>query len=308
MSTTALTIHADTLTPLVRLVTDSVTSPHSRRAYDRALRSYLTWHSETGQAEFCRASVQGYRTHLEGLGLRPPSINQALSVIRKLASEAAEAGLLDEGTVASIQRLKGPVQRGARAGQWLTLDQSRALLAAPDAGTLRGLRDRALLGLLLGCGLRRAEASGLAVDQLQEREGRLCIVDLIRKRERIQTIPMPPEMAAAVRAWLAAAGLAEGRIFREVDKDGRVSGDKLSPAGIWFVVREYGGRIGMPELAPHSLRRTFAGLSLKGGATLRKIQQALGHASVQTTEKYLENVLELQNPACDCLNLQQVGG
>ena len=308
MSTTALTIHADGLAPLVRLVTDSVTSPHSRRAYDRALRSYLTWHSATGQGGFCRASVQAYRTHLESIGNRPPSINQALSAIRKLASEAAEAGLLDDGAAASIQRLKGPQQRGQRAGQWLTLPQARALLQAPESDTLRGLRDRALLGLLLGCGLRRAEASGLQVSQLQDREGRLCLVDLIRKRERIQTIPMPTEMAAAVRAWLTAAGLTEGRVFREVDKDGRVSGDRLSPAGIWFVVREYGGKIGMPELAPHDLRRTFAGLSLKGGATLRKIQQALGHASVSTTEKYLENVLELQNPACDCLNLQQVGG
>ena len=308
MSTIALVVRTDTLQPLIRLVTDSVTSPHSRRAYDRALRSYLIWHGATGQTAFCRASVQAYRAYLEGLGNRPPSINQALSAIRKLASEAAEAGRLEEGAAASIQRLKGPQQRGQRAGQWLTLAQARELLAAPDAGTLRGLRDRALLGLLLGCGLRRAEASGLQMPQLQDREGRLCIVDLVRKRERIQTVPMPEEIAAAVRAWLTAAGLSSGYVFRAVDKDGRLAGDRLSPAGIWFVVREYGGRIGMPELAPHSLRRTFAGLSLKGGATLRKIQQALGHASVSTTEKYLENVLELQNPACDCLNLQQVGG
>jgi integrase len=152
--------------------------------------------------------------------------------------------------------------------------------------------------------LRRAEAAGLQVDQLQDRDGRLCLVDLARKRGRIQTVPMPSEVADAVRVWLTASGVTAGRLFREVDKDGRLSGDHLSPAGIWFIVREYGKAIDMPTLAPHDLRRTFSGLALKGGATMRKIQQALGHSSVQTTEKYLENVLELQDPACDCIRLQ----
>jgi site-specific recombinase XerD len=240
---------------------------------------------------------------MEGLGNRPPSLNQALSAIRKLASEAAEAGLLDEGTVASIQRLKGPPQRGHRAGQWLTLPQARVLLAAPDASTLKGLRDRALLGLLLGCGLRRGDITGLHATQLQEREGRLCLVDLTRKGGRIQTIPMPEGVADAVLAWMDRAAIAAGCVFREVDKDGRLSGDRLSGAGIWYIVREYGARIGMPELAPHDLRRTCAGLALKGGATLRKIQQMMGHGSQGTTEIYLENIMDLQDPACDHLGV-----
>ena len=80
---------------------------------------------------------------------------------------------------------------GIRTGNWLSLRQAQALLGAPDATTTKGLRDRAILAVLLGCGLRRSEVAALTFRHIQQRDGRWCIVDLMGKHGRIRTAPMP---------------------------------------------------------------------------------------------------------------------
>ena len=106
------------------------------------------------------ALIQRYRVALEQRKLAPSTINQHLSAIRALADECAESGLLDQPTAAAIGRVKGVPIRGVRLGKWLTREQAEHLLSAPPE-TLMGLRDRAILGLLIGCGLRRDELANL---------------------------------------------------------------------------------------------------------------------------------------------------
>jgi site-specific recombinase XerD len=112
------------------------------------------------------------------------SINVRITAVRKLAVEAADNGLLAPELANGITRVKGVASKGVRLGNWLTAKQARTLLNAPDATTIKGLRDRAILAVLLGCGLRRSEVAALTFKHMQQRDGRWCIVDLVSKHGR----------------------------------------------------------------------------------------------------------------------------
>ncbi|MGH9662219.1 MAG: tyrosine-type recombinase/integrase [Bryobacteraceae bacterium] len=282
----------------VSLVLDSVSSPHSRRAYARALGDFLAWYRG---GPFSKALVQQYRVSLEQSGLAPSTINVRLAAIRKLAAEAADNGLLAPDLAAGISRVRGVRRSGVRAGNWLTRDQARALLESPPAGTLKGQRDRAILALLLGCGLRRSEVAGLEAD-FQQREGRWVIADLVGKGSRIRTIPVPAWVKAAIDGWTAAAGVTAGRLFRSLTKGGAV-GESLSEKAVWSVVESAARRIGVERLAPHDLRRTCAKLCRAAGGELEQIQLLLGHASIATTDRYLGSRLDLARAVNDDLGI-----
>jgi integrase/recombinase XerD len=280
------------------LVLDSVTSPHSRRAYQRALDDFFRWYGAETRGPFSKAVVQAWRVHLETAGLAPSSINVRLAAIRKLASEAADNGLLAPELATGVARVKGAQRRGVRAGNWLTKQQVQRLLQAPDPETLKGQRDRALLGLLIGCGLRRSELIALEVGHLQQREARWVLVDLLGKGNRVRTVPVPNWVKQWIDGWVEASGVSEGKLFRAVRKGQTLWGEGLTEKVIWWVVREYAEQIGVPHLAPHDLRRTCAKLCRAAGGDLEQIQLLLGHASVQTTERYLgtrQNLIEAVN-------------
>ncbi len=281
--------------PLKRLVLDAVSSPLTKTMYNRALDDFLAWLAVQGRPLLSRAVVQQYRTVMETKGLSPASVNQKLSAIRKLASEAAHAGLLDAVTAAAIRSVRGARNDGRRTGNWLSAEQAEKLLAAPNVESLQGRRDFAILALLIGCGLRRREAASLLFSQVQQRDGRWCIVDLTGKHNRVRTIPMPAWAKAAIDDWAAAAGITEGRIFRGVNRGGRLTGDSLTAQGIL--------RCAQITISPHDLRRTYAKLAHKGGARLDQLQLSLGHAALTTTERYLGLSQDLEDAPCDYLQI-----
>ena len=135
---------------------------------------------------FNRTVVLRYRLFLEQKNLAPSTINVRLAAVRRLAHEASDTGLLSPDLAAGIRRVKGAKRLAVRIGNWLTIDQSRTLLSKPS-DSLRGKRDRAILALLIGCGLRRAELVGLRTGDFQVREDHCVIADLIGKGKRIRT-------------------------------------------------------------------------------------------------------------------------
>ena len=289
--------------PLVDLVLDGLSSEHSRRAYRRALEEFFGWYPSNASGEgFTRAIVQRYRSHLGERGLSAASINLALAALRKLAAEgAAHGGIASE--TAAILRISGARRSGVRTGNWLTLQQARQLLAAPDPATPKGLRDRVLLGLLVGCGLRRGELAGLEFSDVAQREGRWAIVDLVGKHGRVRTVPLPSWAKDALDRWATAAGISTGAVLRRVSKAGRVGDSPITPQAVFETVVSYGVRAGLGKITPHDLRRTFAKLAHLGRAPLEQIQITLGHASVQTTERYLGLQQNLHDAPCDRLGL-----
>ena len=290
--------------PLVELVLDGLASEHSRRAYRRALGEFFAWYQSNAPGEgFTRAVVQRYRSHLAVRSLSAASINLALAALRKLAAEAAANELLPPETTAAILRIGGARRTGVRTGNWLTLPQAQQLLATPDPATPKGLRDRVLLGLLVGCGLRRGELAGLDFGAIAQREGRWAIVDLLGKHGRVRTVPMPSWAKSALDAWATAAGVSTGGVLRRVDKGGRVGPGPITAQAVFEAVVTYARQAGLGKITPHDLRRTFAKLAHLGRAPLEQIQISLGHASIQTTERYLGLRQNLHDAPCDRLGL-----
>src|SRR5271166_2021787 len=159
----------------------TLVSSHSRRAYKNAIDKFIAWYCSEPRLGFNRAVVLRYRSFLESLSLSAATINLHLSAIRRLADEAAENSMLSPELAIGIRRVKGVKRLGTRIGNWLSTDQAQDLLNSIPRSTIRGRRDAALVGLLLGCGLRRSEAVSLRLDQIQLREGHWVIADLYGK-------------------------------------------------------------------------------------------------------------------------------
>lgn len=304
--TTEIALRDDRFSAVVGLVADSLTSEHSRRAYRRAIVGFTSWLADAGRPGFSKATVNSYRAHMVEAGLSPATINQRLSAIRKLATEAADNSLLDPQVAAGIGRVKGIKARGQRAGNWLTKAEAQHLLDVPDIGTVKGLRDRAMIAVMLGCGLRRAEIAALDYGAIVQRDGRWVIVDMVGKGGKVRTVPMPSWTKAAIDAWTAASGRSSGRVFVAVNKGDKVAGDGMTPQAVYNTVEAYATASGL-SVAAHDLRRTFAKLAHKGGAALEQIQLTLGHSSIQTTERYLGINQNLESAPCDVIGLTLSG-
>jgi site-specific recombinase XerD len=172
-------------------VLNSLTSVDGQRGYGHAIDEFVDWYCSEPRLALNRTVVLRYRSYLEARLLAPGTVNLRLGAVRRLAYEAADSGLLSSDLAAGIRRVKGVRNLGVRMGNWLTAEQSVALRRAPDGEKLKGKRDRALLALLLACGLRRHEAVGLRIEHLEQREEHWAIVDLKGKAGHIRTVPVP---------------------------------------------------------------------------------------------------------------------
>ena len=285
-------------------VLNSLTSQSSQRSYDHAIREFIDWYCSEPRFAFSRTVVTRYRISLEQAHYASSTINLRLAAIRRLAYEAADCGLLSPDLAAGIRRVKGVKKHGVRIGNWLTAEQGKRLLAAFDSGCLRGKRDYAMIAVLLGCGLRRAEAAALAVETLQQREEHWVIADLVGKGGHVRTVPVPSWVKAAVDDWLNAAEVTSGPVFRAINKAQRVGKSAFSPKVIWGVVKAGSSKSSLEDVAPHDLRRTCARLCHQAGGELEQIQFLLGHVSVQTTERYLDCKQRLRNAVNDRIGLE----
>jgi len=268
--------------PLERAIAAALAglSPQTRRVYASRIAQWVAW--SNGQPQLDRETVKKYIRSMELRGCSAQVQNQALAALKKLASEAAELEWLLDGAAVQIGNIKSKKITGIRTGRWLDAAQCRRLLAQlPDSPI--GKRDGAVIALLLGCGLRRAEACSLTTEQIQLIHGRTIIVNLIGKGNRVRSVAVPTWSAQLLEKWRVING--EGQFLRSFYGDGKINGS-LSETAVREIVQKYGKLIGIPDLNPHDLRRTFARLSREGGAPLETIQHSLGHASLKTTELY----------------------
>ena len=218
--------------------------------------------------------------------LAAATINVRLAAVRRLAYEAADTGLLSPELVAGIRRVKGVPQLASRR-QLAHGGGRRTATGRLDRQTLREMRDAAIVSLLLGCGLRRSEVVGLKTSDLPRRDGRWSIVDLVGKAGHMRTVPVPGWVKSVVDAWTESVPIVGGKLFRSIRKNSAVWGDGITQNVVWYVVKDCAQRVGIKPLAPHDLRRSCARLCHAAGGELEQIQFLLGHASVQTTERYI---------------------
>lgn len=258
------------LAHLAELAVLSLGSPSSQRNYRRYIRAFLA-----SGLSLNREGVQAWLRHLRQSRAGAVTVNVSLAAVRLLAREANARGLLDDVTLGALERIRGVKRSGDRIGNWLELHQVEILLDA--AGNSR---DKALIACMVGCGLRRAEVCALEWSQWQRRGERWIICDLVGKGGRVRSVPAPEWVAEHVEAYRASATV--GRVY------------EIGPDTAYLIVRDTARAAGLGEVRPHDLRRTCARLMRSAGVPIEQIQMILGHASIQTTERYLGSSLELR--------------
>lgn len=213
----------------------------------------------------------------------PATANQTLAAVRGVLRAAWRAGQLGDEDFRRALDTRGTV-RGERvpAGRALSDGEIRALARACGR-TPGGRRDAALLGLLYGCGLRRAEAVALDLDDLDLDRGTLTVRG---KGNRERVAFLPPGVPEALAAWLAFRGDDPGPLLCPVAKDGAVELRRLTPQSVLLALRRLAARAGVQRFSPHDLRRTYVGDLLDAGVDLATVQASAGHASPLTTARY----------------------
>ncbi|MCS7235682.1 MAG: tyrosine recombinase XerC [Armatimonadota bacterium] len=249
-------------------------------AYARDAADFLRFLSGEGVSDWSRVDVVCARRYLVQLSASRSRSTAArrLSALRHLFRFLVRTG---RATTNPFRGLRAP-RRGRRLPTYLSMAQVRALLRAPDPASPLGLRDRALLELLYGAGLRLQEALSLrAADAASGRELRV-----LGKGNRERVVLLPKAARAALDAYLLHA---RPRLARpEVEAlFVNATGGPLSSRGAQLVVRRHvRASLGPMRVTPHSLRHTFATHLLDGGADLRAVQELLGHRSLRTTQVY----------------------
>ena len=281
-------------------------SAATRRSYASDLDQLFAWLTGRGLTldDLDRRTVRAYSAELGRRGYAPATTARKLSTLRGLCRDLAERGALGADPT---RQLPGP-RRRRRLPRVLSLPDVEALLAAAGGTEPLALRDRLVLELLYGCGLRSQELVGLATDDVRAGEAQLVVHG---KGGKTRIVPMGEEAAAALRRYLARGRGALGA-GRGGDATARLgerpllvtrTGRALLTSDVRRVLLRYCRLAGIEPASPHMLRHAYATHMLERGADLRAIQELLGHASVSTTQVYthvsgahLRRVYDLHHP------------
>ncbi len=260
-------------------------SPHTLAAYERGLDCYQAFLGSEGVAsldEIDPLLVSAYEQSLRKQGLAPTSIRQRLSVVRGFHRFCVRDGNAKVNPAESVRAPKVP----ARLPDVLSVEEVGALLDRLDDESPQGLRNRAMLEILYGCGLRVSELTGLNPADLFLEDG---FVRVFGKGSKERIVPIAGAALRAVQVYLASgrpalAEAASGRPSEALFLNKR--GGRITRQSVHSIVARAGGAIGREDLHPHTLRHSFATHLLEGGADLRIIQELLGHESISTTQIY----------------------
>jgi integrase len=280
-------------------------APNSQRAYQSRLKAFLDWraHQQPGALVTHLKQYVGYLRDQRQLA--PRSVQAHINTIKGMLKTAAALEPSLAAGLPQLQLVKAPVVRGELQGKRLSAQQAKSLLSAPGTDTMKGIRDSAILGLLLTLGLRRSEVCTLTWGHLTEMEGHNVIQNLKGKHGRIRTLKVPVWLWRAIMKWgqLSGRDMANPseRVFVPVTKDRHVLNTRegLTPHAIYKMLNYYTALEGLPQVKPHDLRRTAALLARRGGASIEQVQLMLGHASPQTTSNYIGETLNLDDNAVD---------
>lgn len=250
-------------------------SENTTAAYRRDLMQWIA-----ARQDLTPSGMEAYLAMLRRDGLAAASIARKRAALSAFCRYLVGEGALETNPVAAVDSATRPGQKLPRT---LSAGEVARLLSAPDIRTPQGRRDRALLEILYGCGLRVSEAAGLRVGDVDLKRG---MVHVRGKGGRERLVPLGTPGKRAIAA------------YREKEQGRSKPGDFLFPGRggrpgsigrgfVWRIVREHARRAGLPRLpSPHWLRHSFATHLLNGGADVRAIQEMLGHARIATTQVY----------------------
>lgn len=271
----------------------------TRRAYAADWRTFTTWCGERG-AETLPATpetVAAFLAFSATSGAKPSTISRRLAAIRYAHTTAGiEAPTNAEGVRATLRGIRRTVGAAKAQKAPATAERVMGMLAAIPADTLRGKRDRAMLALGFAGAFRRSELVALRLEDLTEEAAGLRVRIARSKTDQEgegQEIAIPSgerlRPVDALRAWLAAAGITSGPIFRRISKGGRVHDDALTGEAVALVVKHYAAAAGFDpaDFAGHSLRAGFLTSGAERGASIFKLMEVSRHRSVDTLRGYV---------------------
>jgi integrase/recombinase XerD len=261
-------------------------SPNTIAAYRRDLVTYDTFLLERGVSEpgeVRREDVTAFVSFLQASGLSPASVERKAAAVKSFHKFLVREGVTDNHPTASMPLPKKP----QRLPDVASIADVGRLLEQPFPEGPVGLRDRAILETLYGCGMRVSELTGLDLADVELKEG---YIRVFGKGGKERGVPVGGAALAALEEYLA-----HGRRFlRSKGRRSRqdptaffinVRGGRLTRQTVFEMVRRYGDRVGI-DLHPHTLRHSFATHMLQGGADLRSLQEILGHSDIATTQLY----------------------
>lgn len=267
-------------------------SAESRRAYRTDVRHFIRTFGIRSNEELRsveRAAVIQWKREMEKQGEAPRTIRRRLSALSSLFSHLVAHRLAESNPCREIRRPRVNRKRGETRA--FSQTQARALLDAPDASTLRGIRDRAILSVGLQVGARRSEIARLRVRDFHQNQGFWSLRFTAKGGEGL-TVSINPQSAQRIQEYLAAsyhAGELDGPLFRPLAPNGRalLVPRPFHPESIDLVLKKYVRKLGLGHgFSAHSMRATFITNTLQNGARLENVQQAVGHADPTTTQLY----------------------
>lgn len=267
---------------LDHLATERGLARNSVEAYAADLRRFLEAMSLLSRAAATsieRSDVVHFLEGLEAEGLAPSSRARSLSGVRGFFKHLVREGRLSSSPVRDLR----PGRRSRPMPKFLSIDEFVSLLGAAAGCDALAFRDRAMLELVYGCGLRVSEAVDLTVSGLHLEDGYLTVVG---KGSKERAVPLGSKAQEAIREYLV-------RARGDLDPAGRTrtlfvgrGGRRLTRQGFWKRLRTLALKSGLPPMSPHVLRHSFATHLVEGGADLRSVQMMLGHADITTTQIY----------------------
>ena len=264
------------------LAVERGSSANTVSSYGRDLARYVGWLAERGvrdPEDVTRRLVEEHVAELVECGLAPASVERALSAIKGMHRFMVADEICSAFPTSDMPLPSKP----ERLPDVISAEDAARLLDQPFPQTPAGLRDRAVLEVLYGCGLRASELVGLDLRAVLLDEGLLRVFG---KGEKERVVPVLGTAPAALGAYLdRGRGALVGR--RPTDAVFlNVRGGRISRQSVHAIVEKYGRVVGIKGLHPHTLRHSFATHLLEGGADLRVVQELLGHANIATTQLY----------------------
>jgi integrase/recombinase XerC len=278
-------------------------SPHTLRAYGRDLAEFAAFCEARGVEDpsaLTSRAMRGFLATLEDRGLARASVQRKLSSVRSFLKELVREGLLEASPALGLRRRR----QARRLPAALSEEEVEALLAAPDATTPLGRRDRAIFEVMYSAGTRASETVGLDLDQLDLEAG---IGRVIGKGRKERLVALGPHAVGALMTYLSDPLRPKPSVRAGEAVFLNRSGGRLTVRSLERIVDKHVLRAGIVRhVTPHTLRHSFATHLLDRGADLRSVQELLGHAHLVTTQIYthvsierLREVYEKAHPRAD---------
>lgn len=287
-------------------------APASQRAYKAVILEYIDWVRDNRHSMkeikdlFSASNLTGFLAHQRNKGNGKQRINVCRSAVIYFAKSLYLDGKIDGSVVANLRESRRPrAESGQRPGNWLTEAQVQQLLSSCWSGEERAQasRDTAIIALLVLCGLRRQEVVKVTWADITSYSG-YPILRVHGKGEKLRLVKIPALVVQLLNGWAEYCPDTQEKtpVFVSINKAGKVTGRRaLHPEAIPQIVRKAIKASGLDSIhvTPHDLRRTFARGAYESGISFELIRQALGHASVTTTERYVAAAQEIKNAATD---------